>query len=131
MDYDFATASSDRLDWYEKKRAKKAETTYRTVVTVHRKGDFIFPVDVLIKFDNGETIREHWDGQGRWTRFGYLKKAQVVSAEIDPDHTVQLDRNKFNNSFVVKGNARPTYKLSNYWLFLTQLASQLLAWWAV
>ena len=64
------------------------------------------PVAVEIKFDDGETVREHWDGQSRWTRFGYLKKAKVVSAEIDPDHTVQLDRNKFNNSFVVKANAQ-------------------------
>jgi hypothetical protein len=54
-----------------------------------------------------------------------------VSAEIDPDHTVHLDRNNFNNSFFVEGNAKPTYKLSNYWLFLTQLVSQAFAWWAV
>ena len=115
----------------EKAGNGKTMLFYQSYVTLHRKEDFTMPISVEIKFDNGETIREHWDGQGRWTRFGYLKKAQVVSAEIDPDHTVQLDRNKFNNSFVVKANTRPTYKLSNYWLFLTQLASQILAWWAV
>ena len=139
LDYEILNVNSFPANWYEadktNKNAKaekgKDNTLYLSYVTLHRKEDFTMPISVEIKFDNGETIREHWDGQGRWTRFGYLKKAQVVSAEIDPDHTVQLDRNKFNNSFVVKGNARPTYKLSNYWLFLTQLASQLLAWWAV
>lgn len=138
LDYEILSVNSFPANWYEddkKKSAKgdkgKDNTLYQSYVTLHRKDDFTLPVSVEIKFDNGETIREHWDGQGRWTRFGYLKKSKVVSAEIDPDHTVQLDRNKFNNSFVVKGNTRPTYKLSNYWLFLTQLASQILAWWAV
>ena len=78
-----------------------------------------------------KRIREHWDGQSRWTRFSYLKKAKVVSAEIDPDHTVQIDRNNFNNSFVVEADPKPTWKLSTYWLFLTQLAGQAMAWWAV
>jgi len=139
LDYEILRVNSFPANWYEedkkKKDAKKEkgkdDTVYQSFVTVHRKEDFVMPVAVEIKFDNGETIREHWDGQSRWTRFSYLKKARVVSAEIDPDHTVQLDRNKFNNSFVVQANARPAYKLSNYWLFLTQLLAEFLAWWAV
>jgi len=127
------------VDWYkentDKKEAKKDkgkdDTVYQSYVTVHRKEDFVMPIEVEIKFDNGETIREHWDGHSRWTKFGYVKKAKVVSAEIDPDYAVQLDRNRFNNSYLVQANTRPTNKLGNYWLFLTQLASQVLAWWAV
>ena len=64
-------------------------------MSLHRKDDFVMPVDVEIKFDNGEKVREHWDGQGRWIRFSYQKKAKIVSAELDPDHTVQIDRNEF------------------------------------
>lgn len=137
LDYEILSVTSFPTNWYQetkdKKEGKKGKdnTVYESYVTIHRKQDFVMPVALEVKFDNGETIREHWDGQGRWKRFGYLKKAQVVSAEIDPDHTVQLDRNLFNNSFTVKANTRPTYKLSNYWIFLTQLASQFLAWWAV
>lgn len=89
------------------------------------------PVEIEIKFDNGEKVREHWDGQDRWTRFSYVKKAKVVSAEIDPDHTVQLDRDNFNNSYVVEANPKPTSKLSNYWIFISQWMAQALAWWAV
>ena len=137
LDYEILSVNSFPANWYEKSKSDKkndkgkGNTLYESYVTVHRKEDFAMPVSVEIKFDNGETIREHWDGQTRWTRFGYVKKAQVVSAELDPDHTVQLDRNKFNDSFVVKANTRPTYKISNYWIFLTQLLSQFLAWWAV
>lgn len=139
LDYEILSVNSFPVDWYkdnkDKKEAKKDkgkdDTVYQSYVTVHRKEDFVMPIEVEVKFDDGEAIREHWDGQSRWTRFGYVKKAKVISAEIDPDHTVQLDRNQFNNSFVVEANTRPTYKLGNYWLFLTQLASQILAWWAV
>src|SRR5581483_2236115 len=66
-DYEILSARSDRTDWYEKHppKAKNGQTTYRTMVLVHRKGDFIFPVAVLIKFDNGESVREQWDGRDR------------------------------------------------------------------
>jgi aminopeptidase N len=139
LDYEILSVNSFPVNWYEadktKKDAKKNKgkdgTVYQSYVTLHRKEDFIMPVAVEIKFDDGETVREHWDGQSRWTRFGYQKKAKVVSAEIDPDHSVQIDRNKFNNSFVVQPNSHATYKLSNYWLFVTQLLGQAFVWWAV
>src|SRR5271166_5486834 len=125
------------MNWFEEKKDKKDEkkdkgnTVYQSYVSLHRKEDFVMPVEVEIKFDNGEKIREHWDGKDRWIRFGYLRKAKVISAEIDPNHTVQIDRNDFNNSYVVEANAKPTNKLSTYWLFATQWVSQTLAWWAV
>jgi len=135
LDYEILNVNSYPLNWYEDKPEKKADkkandTTYQSYVTVHRKGDFVMPVDVEIKFDNGEKVRNHWDGQSRWTRFGYQKKAKAISAELDPDHTVELDRDKFNDSFVVEPNRKPTNKLSTYWLFVTQWVGQALAWWA-
>jgi len=136
MDYEILQINSYPMNWYEEKKdkkkdTKKDDTVYQSFVTLHRKEDFVMPVEVEIKFDNGERIREHWDGKGRWTRFGYVKKAKVVSAELDPDHTIQIDRNNFNNSHLVDANPKPTYKLSTYWLFVTQLFSQFVAWWAV
>ena len=61
----------------------------------------------------------------------YEKKAKIVSAEIDPDHKIFIDRDNFNNSFVVEPNPKATRKISNYWLFVTQWFSQAMAWWAV
>ncbi len=139
LDYEVLSVHSFPVNWYEEKKdgknAKKDkakdDTVYQSYVTLHRKEDFILPVVAEVKFDNGEKVREHWDGQSRWTRFSYVKKAKVVSAEIDPDHVIQLDRNDFNNSFVVEPNLKPTNKISNYWLFATQWVSQAFAWWAV
>ena len=133
MDYEVLQVESFPANWYDDKKrdAKTSDTVYQTYVALHRKDDFILPVEVEIKFENGEKVREHWDGQSRWTRFSYQKKAKVVSAEIDPDHTVQIDRNNFNNSRTAEPNGKAAHKLSNYWLFVTQFFSQALGWWAV
>jgi hypothetical protein len=138
LDYEVLSVKSFPVNWYEegkkekkKEKGSKDDTVYQSYVSIHRKEDFVMPVEVEVKFDNGEKVREHWDGQSRWIRFSYIKKAKVASAEIDPDHTVQLDRNLFNDSYVVEANGKPTYKLSTYWLFVTQLLSQVLSWWAV
>ena len=138
LDYEVLGVDSYPTNWFEEKKDKKDEkkgakddTVYQSYVTVHRKGDFVMPVDIEVKFDKGDKVREHWDGQSRWTRFSYQKKAKAVSAEIDPDHTVHIDRDNFNNSFVVDPNPKPTYKLSTYWLFVSQWVGQAMAWWAV
>lgn len=130
LDYEVLSIRSDRADWYEKKPppAKEGQTLYRDTVLVHRKGDFVFPVEVEVKFSNGERRREHWDGRDRWIRYTYEKKARVVSAEVDPDRKVALDRDFFNNSKTERPDSRATRKLSVYWLFVTQGMAQLLAW---
>jgi aminopeptidase N len=135
LDYEVLNVESFPMNWYDEKKDDKSkkddDTVYQSYIALHRKDDFVMPVEVEIKFDNGEKIREHWDGQSRWTRFSYQKKAKVVSAEIDPDHTVLIDRNNFNNSRTAEPNTKAAHKVSNYWLFLTQLFSQALGWWAV
>ena len=137
MDYKVLKIESFPANWYEEEKKKSAgkkddkNTVYRSSVWLQRKEDFVMPVEVEIKFDNGEKIREHWDGVSRWTRFGYEKKAKVVSAEIDPDHRIHIDRNDFNNSYTAEANGKPARKVANYWLFMTQWLSQALAWWAV
>jgi hypothetical protein len=130
FDYEILSADSDRDDWAVKDppEEKKGETPYTTRVLVHRKGDFIFPVDVLVKFDNGEQVREHWDGRDRWVRYTYSKKAELVSAEIDPDHAIGLDKDWFNNSYVAEPASGARRKLSAYWMVFTQFLAQWLAW---
>jgi hypothetical protein len=130
LDYEVRRANSDRLDWYVKDppKEKKGETVYRTQVQVHRKGDFIFPVDVVIRFDNGEVVTEHWDGKDRWVRYTYEKKAKLVSAQIDPGTAVLLDRDFFNNSYVREEDTRARWKIVSYWTWITQMLSQCLAW---
>ena len=130
LDYEVLSIRSDRVDWYEKHppEERKGQTLYRDTVLIHRKGDFIFPVEVEVKFDNGDRLREKWDGRDRWVRFSYDKKARILSADVDPDHQVWLDKDRFNNSQTAEPNRVATRKLATYWLFASQMLAQLLAW---
>lgn len=129
FDYRVMQASSDRTDWFAKDppKEKKGETTYHSQVLVHRKGTFVFPVTLEVKFDNGETVREQWDGRDRWKRFEWMKKAKIVSAEIDPDHKLTLDTNLFNNSYVEE-RQKASPKIMAYWMIVCQWFGQMLSW---
>ncbi|HXZ13637.1 MAG TPA: M1 family metallopeptidase [Candidatus Sulfotelmatobacter sp.] len=130
LDYEILDVQSDPVNWYEEdeRAAKPGSRLFRNYVTVHRKGDFIFPVDLAVKFDDGQTAREHWDGRDRWVRYTHDRPAEIVSAEIDPEHQILLDRDLFNNSYRVEADKRAVRKLSNIWIFLTQWLAQCLAW---
>jgi hypothetical protein len=125
LNYAVDNAYSEPVEWWKPDRDAKQ---FRTIVQLHRKGDFIRPVTVEIRFDDGEKVRESWDGSDRWTRFTYIKTARVVSAEIDPDHQIWLDTNLLNNSFTVSRDRRATHKLANWWMFTSQLVAQWAAW---
>ena len=130
LDYKVRRADSTRVDWPNKDapEEKKGETLYQTDVLLQRLGDFIFPVVAEVKFDDGETIRETWDGQDRWKRFVYRKKAKVLSVEIDPDHQLTMDRDYLNNSIATEPQRGATQKIATYWTFLTQFCAQMLGW---
>ena len=95
---------------------------------VHTVSYFVFPVEAEVRFDNGESARERWDGKDRWVRYVYHKKAKVVSVEIDPEHKVTLDSDLLNNSRTTKRQRGATEKIAAYWMFLTQFFAQMLSW---
>lgn len=128
LDYEVSSAASWPANWYDD---RKPSSNYHSEVVIHRKGEFILPVEVEIKFDDGSHLREHWDGKDRWTRFSYDKKARLLSAEVDPDRKVWLDVDLFNNSRLAgfsSGDARR--KLANYWMTFWQLIAQAMGWMA-
>ncbi len=93
---------------------------YISKVTVVREGEVVFPVEVLVKFDNGEEVIEKWDGRQRFIVYKYEKSAEVISAEVDPQRKVWLDRNFLNNGKTVEINHAARYKYTLRWLFWMQ-----------
>ena len=128
LDYTVDSISSSPAQWWLPEPKDKKQIQYLSTVYLHRKGDFILPVTVEITFDDGTRLRERWNGVDRWTQFTYNRNAKVISAEIDPDHTILLDSNFFNNSYTTDSNPIPARKLTNLWLSFNQLAAQLVAW---
>ncbi|MEO6805374.1 MAG: M1 family metallopeptidase [Edaphobacter sp.] len=127
LDYSVDDISSNPVQWWLPESTDK-QTQYLSTVYLRRKGNFILPVTAEIIFSDGTRIRERWNGVDRWTKFTYTRNARVVSAEIDPDHTILLDTNFFNNSYTITNNPVPARKLTNLWLSFNQFAAQLFAW---
>ncbi len=131
LDYAVDQVRSERAEWWKpepKSKHDKKQTDYIDTVYLHRKGDFVLPVTVEIVFTDGSRVREHWDGVDRWTKFTYNRKAKIVSAEIDPGHTILLDTNFLNNSYTIKAHGAAARKLTNLWLIAQQLLMQLTTW---
>jgi hypothetical protein len=128
LDYTVDSISSEPIQWWLPEPSDKKKIQYLSNVYLHRKGDFILPVTAEIVFDDGTHIRERWNGVDRWIKFTYTRNAKIISAEIDPDHTILLDSNIFNNSYATVRNPIPARKLTNIWLSFNQLAAQLVAW---
>ncbi len=97
--------------------SKSNDKRYRTIVTVQRLGEAQAPVDVLVAFDNGETVRERWDGQYRWVKYVYEKPSRVKWAEVDPEGKLVLDVDFTNNSYVAKEDNSGASKWYVHWIF--------------
>ncbi len=72
--------------------------TYRTTVVARRFGEATFPVDVLTTFEDGEQIRERWDGRDRRVTFVYERPSRAAQVQVDPQRVLLLDVNYTNNS---------------------------------
>lgn len=100
--------------------AKEKAKMYATQVKVRRLGDFRFPVEVEFVFEDGESVRENWNGQGYWKKFEFEKPAKLLYATVDPDRKILLDICFANNSRTVKKQRLGVNKLSARWMFWLQ-----------
>jgi hypothetical protein len=101
---------------------------YRTEVVVRRHGAGVFPVDILLVFEDGEEVRVPWDGRDRWRLVVVERPAKLRFAKVDPDNILLLDLDRTNNSRLLESDARrPALKWASRWLiwledFLTMLS---------
>ena len=129
LDYEVMDMHSDPLPWYSTRDKGMGKDGFRNYVVVHRIGDFVMPVDLQVRFKNGESVMEHWDGKDRWIRYTYDRADKIVSAGIDPTHQVLLDRDEFNDSRTTVGDGKKAVrKLNTLSTFFDQWIGQILAW---
>ena len=115
------TETEDDAERADKERERKGGKEYRIVVRLVREGEAVFPVAMKMTLENGETVREQWDGRDRWIRYEYTRKAKVRSVEIDPDHKILLDTSFANNSWTAQTQWLPLAKWSSDLLFWLQM----------
>jgi hypothetical protein len=96
---------------------------YETEVVARRVGEAYFPVDLLVRFDDGSRITakatgvrdgaiqyqlesskdgrqwtDAWPLGERWKRFRFTTPSKLLSAEVDPERKALLDANLTNNA---------------------------------
>ncbi len=129
LDYAIDGIASGPLEWWV---ADTKDKRMRSTVTVHRVGEFVMPVMVEVVFSDGSRRREMWapaaGENDRWKTWTYVTGAKVVSAEVDPDHTLQLDADRFNNSRVEEARPAPARKLTTLWMAALGLGEQVVGW---
>jgi hypothetical protein len=100
---------------------RTGETVYRSEVVVRRNGGAVFPVDVLLEFEDGSQVRRQWDGSYRWRLFVEERPTKLAWAEVDPDRVLALDLYPSNNSRRLQPNGRlPAVKWASKWLIWFQ-----------
>lgn len=100
---------------------------YISKIIIDRKGEIIMPVEILIKFDNGEELLKHWDGKSRTKDFIFERVEKVVSAQIDPEKKILIDVNLNNNSKTLEKNDAGIWKYVLKFMFWLQNLMQTVA----
>jgi hypothetical protein len=98
--FDEVYRSSNTFDYgvQEFRSDRRDENTFETTVVIRRHGEAVFPVDVVTTFENGEHVRETWNGQDRRVIYVYSRGSRGATVHVDPDRQLLLDLAYTNNS---------------------------------
>ncbi|MBK6685056.1 MAG: M1 family metallopeptidase [Deltaproteobacteria bacterium] len=103
---------------------------FLTKVVVERLRETVRPVVVLLHFEDGSQERWTWDGRYRWGRYEVVTKAQLRSAQLDPEGIELLDLSRINNGRLREKDHRPAAFFGASVLAVVQSAWQILgAFW--
>jgi hypothetical protein len=89
-----------------------SQATMVSNIYLERAGEVIVPVDVAIRFQNGDTDTLSWDGKDRLKTYTVRYPYPVVSVEIDPLQKNLMDVNPLNNA-----RSRNDDQVSRTWLW--------------
>lgn len=89
-------------------------------VEVQRIGDWVFPVDLLITFEDGSTKTIRWSGVEGMKVFEFSNSPKIISAQIDPEYKIGLDLDINNNSLTLQPETAPLWKYTAKVLFWVQ-----------
>ena len=92
---------------------------WQSTIEVFRYGEFIHPVTVEFRFEDGTALRREWSGEKRWARWTFRGPSKLAAAEVDPDGVLALDADRLNNGKSVEPEPAPALAIATdvlYWL---------------
>lgn len=100
---------------------------FESQVHLQRLGEIQLPVEVLVTFENGETIAEIWSGVEPYKIYYYSNETKIEMVEVDPYHKIRLDVNPTNNGRYREGDSTPAFRWGAAWLFWLQDLLEMIA----
>jgi hypothetical protein len=107
--YDY-TLSVDSPDVKPDRAERGGGPMYLSEVKIRRLGEFKLPVEVEVVFEDGEIVRESWDGQDLWKEYRYTRSARLRKATVDPGNKAAADINYLNNEKTLRQQRREDKK---------------------
>ncbi len=101
--------------------------TILSKIELQRKGDWVFPVEVLVTFADGTTQWLYWSGEAGVHVFEIVGTTNVVSAQIDPYQKIGLDIDLNNNSLTLQPDPSVAWKYAAKTIFWIQNLLQTLS----
>lgn len=124
----FGTAICDyKVVGMRSTRVADSDSLYRTVIALGREGDLTLPVDILIRFDDGEELLEKWDGISRTKDLTYTRISKVKWVKIDPEYKILLDVDQVNNSMAAEPDQKPVRRIASLMIVLFQVILNLIS----
>lgn len=77
---------------------------YENKVVLHRHGEMILPVEVVIYFEDDQQVKVIWDGRKRSTDYQFQGASRIIKVVLDPDNKLDLEKNRINNIMIVEGS---------------------------
>ena len=77
---------------------------YRTVVMVRRKGADV-PQTLRVTLRRWQPRDRRFSGDRAWQRFAWITPSKAVSAQLDPERRITLDRNKLDDGRTLEADA--------------------------
>jgi len=111
-----------------KKDTLKTETKlFKSTVLVNRAGEVSIPVEILLVFEDGDSLKYQWDGRVRWKKYQVEHPSKLSFAAVDPDFKLVLDKKFANNSLTVEPRKGPVNYITTRFIMFIESALQIFA----
>ncbi|MEK4354108.1 M1 family metallopeptidase [Paenibacillus sp. FSL R5-0475] len=106
-----------------KKNGNSDAQSYESIVKITNKGSHYVDVPIKFTFADGSATERFWSGEGAETTFQLLSDKLLLSAEVDPEHTILLENKHLNNFRLAEIEPKT---LSRWTLSVTKLVETVL-----
>lgn len=91
----------DGESWRESEEDQTTDETdehsWQVNLQLARRGDFVGPVDVELRWSDGTVVRRIWNSQNRWVQWRLEGSSRLEQVVVDPDVVWALETNRADN----------------------------------